>query len=296
MKKRWIFVGAVLTVLLAACGTQAPSGGGGTSSIDPREVAGTLSTANEQLYDVSAPLGRVGIPVPLLLLPFSSGTAPLDVASWDCGSVTVTGTLTDTDGDGIPVNATYDGRCSWSYSGTEGSFSGYWEYRNLKVQDPDDADPAAGIKVNGVVEWGYSGGGQSLTWTWTLTQHDFVKQSGGYGFTYVGNWRIVVNDTDNYAFDYNLSGTWAPDTATDPWGNGTLNASGDFSGSGPACTGWSLQATLSGVHFNGGMIDGGSATYTGTDCDGTSVTFDVTWTPTQVCITAGGNTICVPNG
>ena len=295
MKKRWIFVGAVLSVLLAACGTQAPNGGGGSSSVDPRDVAAPLSTANEQLYKLSEPLALAGVPVPLLFLPLSSGATPLDVASWNCGTVTVTGTLTDADGDGIPVNATYNGRCNWSYSGTEGSFSGYWQYNNLKVQDPDDADPEAGIKVSGAVEWGYSGNGQSLTWTWTLTQHDFVKQGGGYDFTYVGQWDISAPD-GNYTFSYDLSGSWTPDDPNNPWGDGTLNASGSFSGSGPNCTGWSLQTTLTNVHYSAGRIDGGSASFSGTDCDGNATAFTVSWSPTEICVTVDSQQpICGPN-
>ncbi|WP_456446701.1 hypothetical protein [Oceanithermus sp.] len=295
MKQRWIFTGAVLALVLAACGTQKADGG--SQAVDPRDVAATLSVANEQLYKISEPLQLAGMPVPLLIVPFSTGAVPLDVASWDCGSVTVAGTLTDADGDGIPVSATYNGRCTWSYSGTEGSFSGYWEYRNLKVEDPNDADSEAGIKVKGVVEWGYSGGGQSLTWIWTLTQHDFVKQGSGYAFTYTGNWQIVVNGSDNYTFDYNLSGTWVPDDANSPWGDGTLNASGSFSGSGTGCTGWSLQATLTDVHYSAGRIDGGSASFSGNDCDGTTTSFTVSWSPSEICVTVDPQQppICGPN-
>ncbi|GEM90819.1 hypothetical protein ODE01S_22530 [Oceanithermus desulfurans NBRC 100063] len=259
-------------------------------------MAAPLSTANEQLYKLSEPLTLAGMPIPVLFLPFSSGAAPLDVASWDCDSVTVTGALTDADGDGIPVNASYNGRCTWSYSGGEGSFSGYWQYNDLNVQDPNDADPEAGIKVSGEVEWGFSGGGDSLTWTWTLTRHDLVKQGSQYDFDYEGSWQVDYNG-DTYTFSYNLSGTWTPDDAQNPWGDGTLNAIGSFSGTDASCaSGWDLEVSLSGVHYTGGLIDSGTASFSGTDCDGTSTSVTITWSAAQVCITVDSqDPVCVPN-
>ena len=299
MRRAWWIVLAVLAMLLAACGGQETSGSGtdGTTSIDVRDVAESLSAANDQLIRAAQPLALAGVPVPVPLVPLSDAVAPLDTAAWNCEGVTVSGTLTDADADGIPVDATYNGRCTWSYSGSEGTFSGYWEYRNLVVQDPDDADPEAGIQSSGTVEWGYEGGSQPLVWTWTLTQHDLVKQAGGYGFTYKGRWQVVVNATDNYTFDYDLTGAWVPDDATNPWGDGTLDATGSFSGDGPDCTnGWSLTVSLSGVHFTAGKIDAGTADYSGTDCDGASAAVHVRWSATEVCVTVGTNEVCVPNG
>jgi len=303
MKRVWLGFGVLLVLLLAACGGQAPAGNGGNGDdgssgvpvVEPQDVAEVLSAANSQLYRLEQPLSAL-VPVPTLgLAPFAVGIAPLDTADWDCSPVTVTGDASDPDNDGIPVNATYNGKCTWSYSGSGGSFAGYWEYENVNVQDPDSDDPQAGVKVKGKVEWGITSTASSVASTWTITQHDLVKQGDDYKFDYVGNW-VVTADGDTYSFNYDLSGTWTPDDMDDPWGDGTVNAEGRFGGSSSSCaTGWSFSVNLSGVHLTADKIDAGTANYSGTDCDGDTTTVSVTWSATEVCITTDGNTVCVPN-
>jgi len=302
-KARYGIVAALGLLALGpfGCNQSAPSpggggGGGSGGNATAQDVGKVLTAANEQLYRVESPLLLAGVPVPVLgIAPFSAGLAPQDVASWNCTGVTVTGDASDPDGDGIPANATYNGKCTWSYSGGGGSVSGYWEYRNVNVQDPNNADPKAGVKVQGTIEWGVSSSSGSFTSTWTITQHDLVRNGNVYDFTYKGNWTLTVNNSGAYTFDYQLSGTWTPVNANQPWTAGTMDATGSFSGSGPGCNGWSLNVTLSGVHDNGTKIDGGTATFSGTDCDGNSASVTVEWSSSQVCVTAGGQTFCGSN-
>ncbi len=292
-----VVVLGILALLLFGC-NQATSGGGNSGGgATAQDVAGVLTAANGQLYRVESPLLSAGVPVPVLgIAPFSAGLAPQDVASWDCTGVTVAGDTSDPDNDGIPVNATYSGRCTWSYSGGGSSASGYWEYKNVNVQDPNSSDPSAGVKVSGTVEWGVTAGGQSTTVTWTINKHNLVKSGNGYSFDYQGTWTVTVTGSGTSTVDYSLSGTWTPDDTRQPWAAGTMNATGSFSGNGPSCAnGWNLNVTLTNVHDNGTKIDGGKATFSGKDCAGNNASVTVEWSPSQVCVTVGGQTLCGSN-
>ncbi len=300
MRGKRVMVGAFALLLLVACGGQAPAGGGNdgngqTPVANPQDLAAALSAASSQLYRLERPLITL-VPVPVLgLAPFTVGVAPLDTVTWDCSPVTVTGNASDPDRDGIPVNATYDGRCTWSYSGSE-SAKGYWEYQKVNVQDPDSNDPQAGVRVKGVIKWGATAtAAGSVNSTWTITRHDLVRKGDAYKFDYAGSW-VVTLDRKVYTFNYDLSGTWTPDDMKHPWDNGTLSAEGRFSGNGPDCAnGWTLDARLSGVHFTAEKIDAGKAYYSGTGCDGKAAAASVSWSATQVCITVKGKTVCAPN-
>ena len=297
MKRIGMLVSVLALFVLGSCGQTPPAGGGNggggtTPVVEPQDVAEVLGAAETQLYRLEAPLAQAGVPVPVLLFgPFSGGIAPLDTATWNCDPVTVTGNASDPDRDGIPVDATYNGRCTWSYSGDQGSVEGYWEYRNVNVQDPNSNDPQAGVKVKGEVEWGITVSGEgSVTFTWTITQHDLVKQGEKYNFAYVGEWNISASD-GQYSFNYDLSGTWTPDDPNEPWGNGTLSASGSFNGNGPDCTnGWRATVNVSNVHYADCGIDSGSATYHVTDCDGTTCTATVEWSGCDL-VNVGGSCI-----
>jgi len=274
---------------LAACGGQQAN-----EQTDPQKAVEPLAIANEQLYKLSQPLALAGVPAPVLVMPFDSGVVALDTAEWDCSKVVVSGDLTDGDRDGIPVNATYNGRCTWSYSDSSGSAEGHWEFTNLKIQDPDDADPGAGVKASGQVSWGVQTGTTSVTLVWNLDRHDLVKQGATYNFDYEGSWTATVAG-NTYNFKYDLSGDWTPDNASDPWGDGVINAKGSFSGSGPSCASWSATFTLSALHFQGSKIVSGSGSYTVTGCDGKTASATVTWSASRVCVTVGNNSACVPN-
>ncbi len=293
MRRFWLLFGLFLFALLAGCGQQGPSSnGGGNNQASSQAVATTLQEAEVQLFKITEPLGKAGFPIPLVPLLLSEDVAPLDTATWNCDSMTATGNLSDADDDGIPVNATFNGKCTWSYSGSEGSVSGSWEFQNLNVQDPNDADPTAGVKASGKVIWTFSAGGSTITWTWTLTQHDFEKGSSGYSFTYRGSWTIETSQ-GTFTEAYDLTGTWAPDDASDPWGDGVLSATGHFSGGGPSCTnGWSLDVTLTSLHYQGDKIVSGNASFSGTDCNGNTGSVTITWSPDQVCVKIDGNTVC----
>lgn len=280
MKKCWMILGATLAALLVACGGQAPGGNGSGSGnvAAPNDVADVLAAANSQLINIEGPLTEAGIPVPTLpYVPFSGDVAAADTASWNCTNVIVTGNATDADRDSVPVNATYNGRCTWSYSVSGGGVSGYWEYQNVNIQDPNDRDPSAGVRVKGTVVWGFETADGSVGFTWKIVSHELVKSASGHNFNYEGSWTIAV-DSATYTVNYNMSGTWSPDDPDDPWGNGTMTAEGNFSGSGPDCANeWKVDFSLNVLHFADCGIDSGQASYTVTDCDGASCTFNARW-------------------
>ncbi len=289
MKSIWKVL-LVALFMLVACGGQSNN----PKQVDPQQAAEPLAIASEQLYRISQPLSMAGVPAPIMIMPFSTGVAPLDTAEWDCSQVSYSGDLTDNDEDGIPVNATYNGRCTWSYSGGEGSMSGYWEFKNLRIQDPNDGDADAGVKASGGVAWGLESDGSSMSIVWTLDKHELIKQGASYTFAFKGNWKVTVG-SDVYNFNYDLSGDWTPDDATDPWGDGTMNATGQLSGSGPSCAGWSASFELSGVHFSGNKVVSGTGSYSVTDCDGSSASVTITWSASQVCVTFDNHAVCAPN-
>jgi len=133
-----------------------------------------------------------------------------------------------------------------------------------------------------------------MTLTWTLNRHEFVKEGASFRFAYEGRWDAELSAgsiTTNYAF----SGTWVPDDAANPWGDGTLNGNGNYSGAGPSCPSWSVSTSVTNVHYTGGKIDAGSASFSGTDCDGETSSGTVNWTASEVCITIEGQQYCYPN-
>ena len=288
MKKNWRYLAILLLAGLAACGGQAPK------QAKPQDAATPLGVASEQLYRLSQPLALAGVPAPAMIMPFSEGVTALDTANWNCDAVTASGDLTDADGDGIPVNATYDGRCTWSYSGEGGSLSSFWRFDDLNIQDPSDHDEDAGVKASGAVSWGVSGAGTNVTVNWNLERHQLFRHGGSYDFAYKGSW-TVTTDSGNFTFSYDLSGTWTPSSGDDPWGDGTMTASGDFGGSGPGCAGWSSSVRLSGVVFDGGKVIGGTATVTVTDCSGSTETATITWSADRVCVSVDNHAACAPN-
>jgi len=276
--RKWLLGLMFLAGLLAACG-----GTGTTNTVDTEKTASALDNAFTQLYRVMEPLSQAGIFLPTFL---SAGVAPLDTATWDCSSVRVIGNTTDADGDGIPVNATYNGGCTWSYSGGGGTVSGRWEFSNVNVQDPNDADPDAGLKASGTITWTVSSAGTTYTFTWNLSKHEITRTENTWNFTYQGSWEATVGG-DTYTFNYDLSGTWTPDNADDLWGNGSLSVTGDFSGSGPSCSGWSLSISAS-VHLSTCGVDSGTASLSGTDCDGKTCNLDITWAGCDNASVSGG--------
>ena len=283
MRNTWMLLLLALFILVSCGGQQ--------QQVDPQKVAEPLSISNQQLYKISQPLARAGVPAPVFISPFAKSVSALDTAEWNCSKVTATGNLTDGDNDGIPVDAVYNGKCTWGYSNGSGSATGYWEFKALRVQDPNDRDPDAGVKASGSIVWGVESGGNSITFTWKLDKHNLERQGGGHKFDFKGTWTIAGSG-DTYIFNYDMSGDWTPDSSSDPWGDGVMNARGSFSGSGPSCTSWSTSFTLTSVHFSEDEINSGSGVYDVTDCGGNTAHIEVNWATRQICVTADGNTIC----
>jgi len=293
--RKMLIPSLVLAVLvLISCGGQPGTGGGGGNGggeADPAKMASVLSSASTQLFQLEKPLLQAGIPVPLFGMPLSRTIAPLTVTDWNCSHVSVTGNTSDADGDGIPLNATYNGSCSWSYSDAEGSISGSWQYHDVNVQDPNDRDPQAGVKVKGRIDWSLTTSDGSVSINWTIVQHDMVKQGNNtYKFNFKGNWTMSGSGAMGaYNFDYNLGGTWTPDSASSLWKSGTMAATGRFSGNGPSCPGWSASVNINNLHYSSCGVDSGSASYTVHGCQGGSTcTATVTWTGCDNPSVSGG--------
>ncbi len=293
MRKYWLWFGLFLFALLAGCGQQGGPGGGNGGSApheaNPQQVALALYAADLQIYRIAYPLYYADFPMPLMPFQF------LPAATWTCGSVHVNGDLSDSDNDSIPKHAIFDGRCTWSITGEGGTVTGYWEFQNLSVQDPNDGDPNAGIQANGKVVFAVQSPEDNVTWSWELTHHDFVKRTDDYAFTYEGTWQIEA-DGKTYTFNYDLEGTWNPTDPDDPWGDGTLNAEGNFSGTAADCpSGWSTSVRLTAIQYQGGKIVGGTANLTAHDCDGHTEQITVTWHPTRVCVKVNSEPeVCQP--
>jgi len=299
MRKR-LGLALVLAGVLAACGGGGGSGdsgggggGGGLPQVDPAETLSVMEQSFALFYRAAYPTALVGVPVPLIppyaLLPYG----------WDCAGVTVTGNPTDFDGDGVPVNATYNGGCSVTGTGNGVTVTLSWNFKDVTVQDPDDRDPGAGVKANGEVQWVLTVNDKSYTLTWTITKYEFLHENTRFTFDYEGRWVLSADGetgTVNYAFD----GSWTPDDSDDPFAAGTLNGNVHYDVTDPDCArGWQVDGTLTGVHSTEEKIDGGTAEITLTDCDGEQESMTVTWSESQICVQVQGEAgppICAPNG
>ena len=273
---------------LAACTSQTTSESSG-ESLDPRQAAEPLAISSEQIYKLNQPLAMAGVPAFIIPMPLTEGVSSLDASDWDCSGVSISGNLGDADSDGIPINAVYDGRCTWEYPDV--SMSGYWEFDNLNIQDPSDSDPDAGIIASGGAAWSVTSSGSTLTLTWTFNKYELSKEGGNYDFTYEGSWR-VTDGTNTYTFNHDLTGTWTPDDASDPWNDGVMSSVVAFNGSGPSCASWSANMQLNSAHYVDDKIINGSARFSLTDCSGDTSSGSISWSTTQVCVTVDGNTFC----
>ena len=280
MRKLWLWL-VVLVFALAAC-SQQTGGNQNANTADPGKVAEALRATYDRVFTkLAAQIPLPGI-VNLAPLSTSNGIAPLDTLTWNCTGVSATGNLTDTDNDGIPANATFNGSCSWSYTGSGGAATLEWEFRDVNIEDADDTDPIAGFRAKGEVAWEWTVNGESGIITWNFTRHDWVRvlNSNQWDLDYEGN-ITCESGGESGTLDYDLSGTWTADDINDPWGSGNLDLSGGFTWTKGTCT--STLTITADVHYNDdGAIDSGQLDFTGTDCDGDSVSCRVTWSGPNV--------------
>ncbi len=275
----------VLAGLLAACGGSGGAGGGGNGgggtppapTVDPEKTAQVLGNAYTELQALTQPLSPVGLPVPMIPI-LQAGVAPLSSWSWNCQQTTISGNTTDADGDGIPVDATYSGGCSFTFQpDSGGSVSGSWRFKDLRIVDPDDRDPEAGYRISGEIDWSLTVSGTTHRITWHLRHHDFEKSTPGtWTFRYQGR----VDSSENVWMEYNLSGTWEPDDPQQVEGAGwlTVNSGSRIWGGGPDCSqGWSVTVSARVHQSAAGCIDNGSMELNGKDCDGKTCQIRITW-------------------
>lgn len=209
-------------------------------------------------------------------LPKSLGLAPLQQ---DCSSLS--GDLTDADGDGIPVNLTEVANCVISIEGTRIIFKG-----SLQVQDKDDSNPLSGYSVtfNGY-EFTVTAEGETASIKMDLN-FDLTISGGVYRADY--DYDISVTSPEGsgrIAFDYTI--TYTPDDTATPFAAGTFVFSGalDFSNDGES---YSMTSSSTGLHYSEtcGDFDSGSALYK----DGAGNTVTITYNScNSVTVTYNGS-------
>ncbi len=275
----------VAMALLAACGTTSGGsggggggGGGGSENVDPAQTTQVLSGELSRLNQLVLPLAQMGVPVPLIPFPFSSqGLGPLDTWSWNCTGLQPTGDLRDGDRDGVPVDARYNGRCTY----TSGSGEATWEYQDLRVQDPNDSDPLAGFRVGGriVFSWQFTANNRIHTGSlsWDITELSHIRQGSTWNLTYRFTWTLSLEGQPAYVVAYDSTGTWTPDNPGDgPWGRtGQLTLQGSLtvreSNNPLVGINWNVN-----VHIASCGVDSGTISVTYTDPNGRTCSFTIT--------------------
>lgn len=254
----------LLIIVLSACG------GDGSSNPPGGETPNDELTQEEAVEFSSLAVASNSF----ILAPFfsSNGFSPLATANLalrdavlpaagrlspqqeEC--TTVTGSETDADNDGIPVNLTLIADCDITYEGGRIIFKG-----SIRVQDKDDSNPASGYSV---VYDNYE-----LTVT-SEGETASIKIDMNFDLTISGSVYRADYDFDlsvsspegsgRIAFDYVIS--YTPDNAADPFAAGTFVFDGSLQYSGDG-ENYSMRTSSAGLHYSAtcGDFDSGSSRY-----------------------------------
>ncbi len=269
---------AILALLLAACGNTGNNNGNGgnagnqATAVEAVEVNdqpannGSDTTLDKVINDEGSSLGLEGQFLPDFSKFFDVITSP--IADWDCSGSSAAGDLSDADDDGIAKNATYTIEC------TKSGFLGVTEAKRegtLTMQDADDNDPHSGYTSNGSFTYSYTLMGQSYSATREFSRQWTGNAADGYGFHHTHSWTWSAAG-QSYKVEHDRQGSYAPDSADDPFASGDLSEEGTIKQSvnGGDLVEVSERANL---HIKDGCTppaDSGSITFT---YNGTSKTF-----------------------
>lgn len=265
-------------VMLDSCG----GGGGGTSSGTSGGTgggtggSGTVNQAStndvipktnlgENLYrTLQESISISGAPIFFPAMP--TGISPLSISKQQTNNpctANTSGNLTDIDDDGIPVNATYDFTCNYSYNNIAITWQG-----KISAKDNNDNDPLSGYDLcTGVFNNGCSR--EPINTSGPYGSLDFIfdvnldgNPTIGYTFTtFYYQWQLTNNsnntgtatmESNNLTYDPDADGN------NDPWDKGIWNGNINFSGSDNKGNSGSFTMTLTNWHV--GICSGGGAT------------------------------------
>ncbi len=196
------------------------------------------------------------------LLP---STLSAQSSNYNCTTDSVTGNQTDADGDGIPVNITYEFECTSSDNGSTTQTSG-----KVQIKDQDDSDPESGFAIcTGTIQ-GNTCSRSPITSTTTsssgsvntkLTMDVNIVKNGT---TYTYNsfyFKLILGSFLDLTLD--ASGmSYKQDTAGD-WENGTINGTMTLTvGSGGSTESFSVTYTDLHVSSSCDTADDGTAVWT----------------------------------
>lgn len=266
MRRRPLFLllasGAVLTLLLAACGTALPVKP--MSQAAATQVASLSQSTDQLVLGMISPGGfsptSVGMQSFGLKMLGMQGVgtgslAPMATSSCITSSPT---TPVDNDGDGWPATATESYNCSSSSGGTTITVTG-----SVTLTDKNDSDPTSGTtaSVNNL-KITISGGGSTGTITENLNWDLTKTAAGSYALVY--DFRVDASGSGSTAaLELKGSPTYTADNAADPFAAGTFTFDGLFTYSDGSAT-YQLTHTSSGVHYTStctSTFDGGQDHY-----------------------------------
>lgn len=241
------------------------------------QVASVSQTGDQMLVGMMDPTSSL---TPAALTTTALGTASLSpqVAS-ACGatSYTETGWTTDSDGDGIPDDATTTYSCNAAGVTLTGT---------LNVQDKPGANTGYTVTIKGF-KLAVTSAGQTSTVTLAMSFNLTESSGTAYGLVYDFDAGL---DTPSGSGSISVSGTptYTAANATTPFSAGTFTLDGQASFTGLGGKSYQLTRQSSGLSFDKATctagFDSGSvvyqdsrshkATITYTGCDSGTVTFD----------------------
>ena len=277
---------SVSAVMFISCGkgnandgTSSGTGGGQTNAQDLFNSSAYKGPSNVFNKMWKADGGMVfGSSGSNLVTPLLPGSVSAQSSNYNCTTDSVTGNQTDADGDGIPVNITYEFECTSSDNGSTTQTSG-----KVQIKDQDDSDPESGFAIcTGTIQ-GNTCSRSPITSTTTsssgtvntkLTMDVNIVKNGT---TYTYNsfyFKLILGSFLDLTLD--ASGmSYKQDTAGD-WENGTING------------------TMTLTVGSGGSAESFSVTYTNlhvsSSCD-TADSGTAVWTRNSTCPTPGSNYI-----
>ncbi len=161
------------------------------------------------------------VSLPFSLIPdFIGDIVKAPDSTWDCSGSSASGDTSDNDGDGVPVDASYDIQCSKAFDNLPGVSGEALVQRSgtLKLADKDDNDPYSGFKAEKDITYSYTQAGQTYTAEHSF-KRDWSKSGNGYTFNHENAWSWDANKITSAT-----SGDYTPDDLDSPFEAGNLTS------------------------------------------------------------------------